>query len=113
MAAHLTPVDVAREWQCSAETVRRLCRTGELRALQIGDLWRISPAAVAEYEARHTTRGAAPIPASQPAAATSPAPLVYLDGALPERWWEQEQATTNVARPATRRGGSAARKSAV
>ncbi len=46
--------DVARRWQCSVDTVRRLLRTGKLSGVKVGALWRISAEAVKKYEAENT-----------------------------------------------------------
>lgn len=55
MTAYLTPAIIAERWDCSAGHVRRLCASGELVALKIGDRgWRITPEALAAYEAAHT-----------------------------------------------------------
>ncbi len=75
----LTPADVAAEFNCSAETVRRLCKAGKLRAMRLGDSWRISPDAVAAYRDQHTSAGASPVVTAS-APATSPASV----GALPD-----------------------------
>lgn len=54
MSAMLRPSDLAAQWQCSAGHVRKLCRTGQLRAMRLGSDWRISPEAAAAYEAANT-----------------------------------------------------------
>ena len=54
MAAMLRPSDLAAMWQCSAGHIRKLCRTGQLRAMRLGSDWRISPEAVSAYEAANT-----------------------------------------------------------
>lgn len=110
----LTVQQVAAQWACSDETVRRLCRSGALRAMRLGDSYRIPPEALDEYRQQHTA--AAPItpaPASQPQPATSPAALGPLpdlpadyEPVFPELW------PNHVARPATRRGGSATKRTA-
>lgn len=41
-----TPEMLAERWLCSAETVRRMCRTGALRHYKIGGQYRIKPEAV-------------------------------------------------------------------
>ncbi len=46
--------DVARRWQCSTDTVRRLLRTGKLLGVKVGALWRIPADAVQKYEAENT-----------------------------------------------------------
>lgn len=63
MAAYLTPAKVGELWDMSPRHVRRLCAGGELRAMKSGTDWRISPAAVAAYEAAHTS-GASATPAT-------------------------------------------------
>lgn len=56
MAIYLTPREVAERWSCSARHVRRLCQSGELRAMRLGlDAWRISVAAVEAYELARTS----------------------------------------------------------
>lgn len=116
MAAHLTPRDVAQQWQCHPDTVTKLCRRGLLRALRIGTAWRITPEAVAEYEARHTSEPtAAPTPATNGVAVRQ---TVSHLSALPELPADYvpvfgDQWPTHVARPATRRGGSASKKKPV
>ena len=57
MAAMLRPSDLAAIWQCSAGHIRKLCRTGELRAMRLGSDWRISPEAAADFEAANTNEG--------------------------------------------------------
>jgi excisionase family DNA binding protein len=111
MSAYLTPQQVARVWACSGETVRRLCASGELRAVRVGALWRIPAEALEEYRQRHTVAAAPPVQASPPApmpVALGPLPDLPADyePVFPELW------PTHVARPATRRGGSARTKRA-
>lgn len=61
---HLDPVDaqinstipqLAAEWQCSEDTVRRLIARGELKAIRVGRLIRIPRAAIKRAE-RPVTR---------------------------------------------------------
>jgi excisionase family DNA binding protein len=48
-----TPETLAARWQCSARSIRTLCRSGRLPAFRVGaKLWRIPAAAVEEYECR-------------------------------------------------------------
>lgn len=113
----LTPQQVAAQWSCSDETVRRLCRSGQLRAMRLGDSWRIPSEALIEYRQRHTVSAdaveAASPSASQPQPATSPAALGPLTD-LPADYEPvfKELWPDHVARPATRRGGSATKKTA-
>lgn len=44
MQEYLTPEDVAQRYQVTVHSVREWCRSGKLRAIQIGRLWRITPA---------------------------------------------------------------------
>lgn len=62
MASRLTAVEVAERWGVSPKTVRKLCARGQLRALRIGDTWRIAPGDVEAFEQAHTT-GATTAPA--------------------------------------------------
>jgi excisionase family DNA binding protein len=56
MAAFLTPAEIAERWGRSPEHVQRLCASGQLGALKTGRRgWRISPEALAAYEAARTT----------------------------------------------------------
>jgi excisionase family DNA binding protein len=101
VSAMLTPAQVAAAWQCSAGHVRKLCRTGALRAMRLGSDWRISEQAVADYEAANTTERSATLCAVATAAATRrPAVSVMpadLDGELPPRWWESDTRKTASA----------------
>lgn len=64
MAEYLKVQQVAQRWACSAETVRRLCKSGALPSFAlVGDTRRISLAAVEAYEAERSTAQ----PVSQPA----------------------------------------------
>lgn len=45
----LTVLEVAKQLRISDESVYRLARTGRLRAVRIGGLWRISADAVREF----------------------------------------------------------------
>jgi excisionase family DNA binding protein len=108
VAVYMTPREVAARWGCSARHVRRLCASGELRAMRLGlESWRISLEAVTEYELAHTSG-----PAITPTA-LAPEPIRPVFGVLaeaggdlvlPERWWEGETAsprtrTTKKAAP--------------
>jgi excisionase family DNA binding protein len=56
MSDFMAPRQLAERWNCSARHVRRLCASGELRAMRLGqEAWRISLGAVAEYEYAHST----------------------------------------------------------
>jgi excisionase family DNA binding protein len=48
----LTPDEVSERWDCSARLVVRLCQEGKLRHFRVGKLYRITPAAVTEFESR-------------------------------------------------------------
>ena len=48
----LTAEEVGERWDCSARLVVRLCQEGKLRHFRVGKLYRITPAAVAEFENR-------------------------------------------------------------
>jgi excisionase family DNA binding protein len=52
----LTPKELAEIWGVSARTVNRLCKAGKLRAVPLGNLFRIPPDAVLEYEERYGTK---------------------------------------------------------
>lgn len=105
MAAFMTPRDVAQLWACSTRHVRRLCQTGELRAMRSGDLWRIAVADVEAYERRHT---ASAEPEQQPAPKQTKEvrPPVKVDGfSLPADYepvfptlWPGHVATKTMAR---------------
>lgn len=43
-------VDLVQRWQCSPDLVYRLLESGELRGFKIGRWWRITEAAVHEFE---------------------------------------------------------------
>ncbi|MFD1341448.1 helix-turn-helix domain-containing protein [Litorisediminicola beolgyonensis] len=47
-----TPDSLADRWACSSETVRQLCRSGQLKHFRVGRMIRISAEAVDEFEAR-------------------------------------------------------------
>lgn len=51
----LTPRDLAGEWECSPEFVTKLCRSGKLRAVRLGRLWRIRRADADEFITRGGT----------------------------------------------------------
>lgn len=57
-ALYMTPGELAERWHCSPKHVRRLCASGELPSMRLGDLWRISIAAVEDFEQRQTTTDA-------------------------------------------------------
>jgi excisionase family DNA binding protein len=54
----LTVEQVAENWSCSTETVRRAIRRGDLPALRYGALWRISQDALTAFESKHTRKTA-------------------------------------------------------
>jgi excisionase family DNA binding protein len=43
MNKHVPIGDIARKLSCSPETIRRLCRSGELPCVKVGRDWRIDP----------------------------------------------------------------------
>jgi len=47
---------VAELFGVSTRHVRRMIASGELRAIQLGRVYRIAPAAIDEYAAAHTVR---------------------------------------------------------
>lgn len=56
MPTYLTPRQVSERWNCSARHVRRLCASGELRAMRLGlEAWRIAVADVETFEQRKTS----------------------------------------------------------
>ena len=56
MSGLLTPKQVAEWWQVSERQITRLVERGELDAIRVGRCVRLSPVAVAEFEARKGTR---------------------------------------------------------
>ena len=55
MALFLTPRQVSERWGCSPRQVRRLCASGDLRAMRLGlEAWRIALADVETYERSRT-----------------------------------------------------------
>ena len=113
MAAQLTPAQLAAEWQCSASYVRRLCRTGALRAMRLGSDWRISREAISEYEQRHTAQAATD--ATPDVALRQRTPLLLT--ALPDLPADYSPVfgdlwPDHAVRPAARRGGSVNKKTA-
>ncbi|WP_410795980.1 helix-turn-helix domain-containing protein [Palleronia sp. LCG004] len=57
-ARPLTPEILANRWQCSAETVRQLVRSGQLRGFRVGRMIRIPVDAVEDYECPKLTSDA-------------------------------------------------------
>ena len=57
MTQLLTPEDVAEALQCHRSFVYRLLQSGELRALKLGRLTRISPAMLEEFIVQKSTDG--------------------------------------------------------
>ncbi|WP_143033562.1 helix-turn-helix domain-containing protein [Roseicitreum antarcticum] len=53
-ARALTPEHVADRWECSAETVRNMCRRGELPHFRVGRMIRLRPEHVEAYECATT-----------------------------------------------------------
>jgi excisionase family DNA binding protein len=111
----LTPRQVAERWGCSPRHVRRLCRSGELRAMRLGqDAWRISMEAVETFEQARTS-GAASSTSDEGRKAEVVRPVFGVlvesgaDLVLPERWWES-QPTTGAASSAAGRGRSTGKK---
>lgn len=49
MQEYLTPDQIADRYQISSHAVRKWCRTGKLKAIQIGTLWRIAPDDLEEF----------------------------------------------------------------
>lgn len=80
--AALKPSQVAALWACSAGQVRKLCRTGQLRAMRLGSDWRISQEAVSDFEAAHTTSAPAQQTTSVTAITVAPSyrPAVEIGG---------------------------------
>lgn len=54
--SRLTIQQVAELWQCEHQKVRRLIKSGELRAIKVGAEYRIPSAAIEEYEQANTVR---------------------------------------------------------
>lgn len=56
MTEHLprvfTPDTLADRWGCSAETIRQMCKRGELPHFMVGRMFRIPASAVAAHENR-------------------------------------------------------------
>ena len=50
MARPYTPELLAERWDCSAETVRAMVRSGTLPAFRVGKMMRITAKAVEDYE---------------------------------------------------------------
>lgn len=51
-----SPQTLASRWSCSAQKVRSMCRSGELKSFTYGKLIRISAAEVARFESQGMTR---------------------------------------------------------
>ena len=47
-----SPAQLAERWDVSKRTVLRICKAGTIRCFQVGRDYRITPEAVAEFEAR-------------------------------------------------------------
>jgi excisionase family DNA binding protein len=50
----LTPKEVAATWAMSETFVTKACRKGQIRAVRIGNAWRIPEASMAAFERRRT-----------------------------------------------------------
>lgn len=49
-ARALTPEQVAERWECSAETVRQMCKRNDLPHFRVGRMIRLRPEHVEAYE---------------------------------------------------------------
>lgn len=45
-----TPETLAERWECSAETIRLMCRNGQLASFKVGKMYRIPAASVDAHE---------------------------------------------------------------
>lgn len=115
MTEWLTPADVARELQVSPRTVGRWIERGDLPALRVDSIVRISRQALAEWQRRHETTAlntSATEGANAPAATVRSRPVSPLPfGPLPDGYTPVfgDLRPESAARPAVRRSGSAAR----
>ena len=50
----MTPEMVAERWKCSAETVRKMVKRGELHGFRVGRMIRITQNAIEDYECRQS-----------------------------------------------------------
>lgn len=51
-----TVISLSTYWDCSPDSVYRLLQSGQLRGFKIGNSWRISRDAVAEFENKPTEK---------------------------------------------------------
>lgn len=56
---YYTPSEIADMLDVSAQTIRRLCRNGKIRAMRVGILWKISHTDLNDYL---TSNGGSPLP---------------------------------------------------
>ncbi|OWY12474.1 hypothetical protein B6V72_11270 [Thioclava sp. F34-6] len=54
----MTPEMVAERWKCSAETVRKMVKRGELRGFRVGRMIRITQNAIEDYECQQSVSDA-------------------------------------------------------
>ncbi|WP_349252166.1 excisionase family DNA-binding protein [Actibacterium sp. MT2.3-13A] len=64
LSPRYTPKTLAERWSCSSETVRQLCKSGQLESFRVGRQFRIPAHKVEEYEQRRNTASAASMVAS-------------------------------------------------
>ncbi|MCB1958299.1 MAG: excisionase family DNA-binding protein [Rhodocyclaceae bacterium] len=50
MSPPYTPKSLAERWSCSSETVRQLCKSGQIESFRVGRQFRIPSHEVEEYE---------------------------------------------------------------
>lgn len=104
MASLMTAAQVAERWACSPSHVKRLARSGQLRAVRIGNIWRFRLESVEAYEAGATSGPAAvepAAPAARPALAVVDSLPADYSPVFPELWADR------AALPAAGRGRSA------
>ena len=65
MDQRMSVKEVAAVWSVDQRTVLQLLRTGRLRGFKIGRVWRISSAAVRDYEDANRQKEVAPPPISK------------------------------------------------
>lgn len=51
--------ELADIWEVSQKTIRRLIERGELEAIKVGSIWRISEFEVKRYEQDHSSKATA------------------------------------------------------
>ncbi|MGE4267159.1 MAG: helix-turn-helix domain-containing protein [Deferribacterales bacterium] len=54
---NFTVEEVSVYFSCSAATIKRRCRNGQIEAIKIGKIWRISRTALSEFIRLNTDRG--------------------------------------------------------